>query len=269
MELWVIWDEHSEGIETWAETFFGIQRTLRPPTGRLVVEYLSVVLVAGGIIGELGISIKIASVNSQLRSVDTQLRSKNAELRTASDQLIGLLHKEAEDEALARAELEAEFVKQEPRFTLLRWRRPYLVSKVKRFPRQRFTTLTEAVPTDTEVTRAASELTVMLEYDAGWVNNIPHASWNPGNMFDTGLVVRILPNAAAETRRAASALFKALNEVLVSGVQFADNGQDVKRILPGIPFDEQTVLIEVGEHPTPLSPPHAKEDAKKTKTLSK
>jgi hypothetical protein len=84
------------------------------------VEYLSVVLVAGGIIGELGISIKIASVNSRLRSVDTQLRSKNAELRTASDQLIGLLNKEAEDEALARAELEAEFVKQEPRFTLLR-----------------------------------------------------------------------------------------------------------------------------------------------------
>jgi hypothetical protein len=96
VELWVIWDEHSEDMETWAETFFGIQRTLRPSTRRLVVEYLSVVLVAGGIIGELGISIKIASVNSQLRGVDTQLRSKNAELRIESDHLVGLLKDEAE-----------------------------------------------------------------------------------------------------------------------------------------------------------------------------
>lgn len=115
MELWVIWDEHSEDMETWAETFFGIQRTLRPPTGRLVVEYVSVVLVALGIIGELGIGIEIAFVNSQLRGVDTQLRSKNAELRTASDQLVALINskaeeakKQAKDADLARTKLEKE-----------------------------------------------------------------------------------------------------------------------------------------------------------------
>jgi hypothetical protein len=106
MELWVIWDEHSEDMETWAETFFGIHRTLRPPTRRLVVEYFSVVLVAGGIIGELGISIKIASVNGQLRGVDAQLRSKNAELRAASDRLVALLNQEVEAEHSARVKIE-------------------------------------------------------------------------------------------------------------------------------------------------------------------
>jgi hypothetical protein len=39
----------------------------------------------------------------------------------------------------------------------------------------------------------------------------------------------------------------------------ADNGQDVKAALPpAFPFDEETVLIEVGEHPTPISTPYAK-----------
>ena len=107
MELWLIWDEHREDIETWALTFFGIHRTVRPPTRRLVVEYVSVVLVAGGIIGELGINIEVASINAQLRGVDAQLRSKNAELRRSSDRLVALVTREAERERLDRTRLEA------------------------------------------------------------------------------------------------------------------------------------------------------------------
>jgi hypothetical protein len=115
MEFWVIWHEHREDTETWALTFFGVHRTLRPHFGRLIAEYISVALVAGGIIGELAVGIEIASFNTRLRSVDAQLRSKNAGLRTASDQLVALINskaeeakKQAKDADLARTKLEKE-----------------------------------------------------------------------------------------------------------------------------------------------------------------
>ena len=112
-EFWVIWHEHREEMETWALTFFGINRTVRPSTVRLLVEYASIALVAGGIIGELAIGIEIAAVNSQLRGIDIQLRSKNAELRTKSDQLLALVTQEAGDakdsaQAANKAERELE-----------------------------------------------------------------------------------------------------------------------------------------------------------------
>jgi hypothetical protein len=240
------------------------------------MEVGSVLLITIGVMGELGAGIKITSINGVLRGKSAELRTKNAELRSKSNQLVALinerakeLEQQAEDEALARAELEAEFVKEEPRFTLLRWRRAYITSKLRRFSGQRFTTLNESLHTGTEATLASSELMGMLESEAKWINNIPHTVWGPANISGVGLVVRILPTATAETRRAASTLSKTLNEVLISGVLFADNGQDVQRILPTTLFDEQTVLIEVGEHPTPLSPPHAKEDARKIRMPSK
>ncbi|MGC1371134.1 MAG: hypothetical protein WA824_03255, partial [Candidatus Sulfotelmatobacter sp.] len=51
--------------------------------------------IAGGIIGELAVGIRIASVNAQLRGVDTQLRTFNADLRSKSDQLVALVTKQA------------------------------------------------------------------------------------------------------------------------------------------------------------------------------
>jgi hypothetical protein len=227
------------------------------------------ILVTGGVAGELIVGIRASRKESDLRTFSHQIEALLTDKASKNEMEAAQLRKEAEDEAFARATLEAEFVKEEPRFTLLRWRRPYITGKLKRFCGQRFTSLNESGHTDTEAIRASSELTVILEYDAKWVNNIPHGSFGPGNVSGSGLVVRILPSATAETRRAASVLFKTLREVLISGVQFADNGQDIKRILPTIPFDEQTVLIEVGEHPTPLSPPHAKENTEKIKTPSK
>jgi len=63
-------------------------------------------LIMLGIIGELGVGIKVTSINGVLRS-------KNAELRIKSDQLVALLHGEterlkelAESEHLARVKLE-------------------------------------------------------------------------------------------------------------------------------------------------------------------
>lgn len=95
MEFWVIWNEHREDMETWALTCFGINRSLRPSAKRVFVEYVSVALVAGGIIGELSIGIYIATINSQLRNVDAELRSKNEILRSDSDQLVALVNQEA------------------------------------------------------------------------------------------------------------------------------------------------------------------------------
>jgi hypothetical protein len=82
-------------METWALTFLGVHRTLRPSTKRLIAGYVSVLLVAGGIIGELGVGIQVAFIDGQLQGLDIQLRSKNAILRSDSDQLLALVTQEA------------------------------------------------------------------------------------------------------------------------------------------------------------------------------
>jgi len=165
----------------------------------------------------------------------------------------------AEHEALERAKLEAEFVKQGPRFTLLRTHRDDLIKKLRSLAGQRFTTLNEFVNTDTEAIRTSSEITVILESEADWHNNTPHGSSGGANMYGVGVMVRILPTASGKTRENARQLFEALRKALLTGVQFAENGQDVKAALPPtFPFDEDTVLIEVGEHPVPISTPYTK-----------
>ncbi len=119
MEFWVIWRERRDGMEAWKRGT--ILPPERPSTAEFIIELASLVLITGGIVGELGIGIKITSINGTLRT-------KNGELRTKSDQLIGLLGndaaqlkseegalnvkaatltKEAEDERLARVKIEA------------------------------------------------------------------------------------------------------------------------------------------------------------------
>ncbi|WP_348261335.1 hypothetical protein P8935_16195 [Telmatobacter sp. DSM 110680] len=97
LEFWVIWHEHREDTETWALTFLGVDRTLRPSRNRLIAEYLSVALVSGGIIGELIVGVEIGLINSQLRRIDAQLRTKSGDLRSDSDQLVALVTQEAGD----------------------------------------------------------------------------------------------------------------------------------------------------------------------------
>lgn len=106
MELWVIRREYIDESGAWKRGT--IRSPERPPIVKLLIELLSVLLIAGGIVGELGVGIRITSVNGALRS-------KNAELRTKSNHLIALLdkeaqqlHKDAEDEELKRTELEKE-----------------------------------------------------------------------------------------------------------------------------------------------------------------
>jgi hypothetical protein len=184
------------------------------------------------------------------RQLALDLREKDKKIAEANER--------AEREALARSTLEMEFVKRGPRFTLLRTHRSDLVKKLRSSPEQRFTTLNCFANTDTEAIRTSSEITVILESEADWRNNTPHSASGGLNIFNVGVMIRILPTASQRTREAATQLFSALHDALLTGVQFADNGQDVKAILPRtIAFDEDTVLIEVGEHPVPISTPYA------------
>jgi hypothetical protein len=73
---------------------------------KFAVEIAGVALIVFGIFGELGIGLKIASINSQMRGKSAELSSKDADLRSKSDQLVALLEKETEDEHSARVEAE-------------------------------------------------------------------------------------------------------------------------------------------------------------------
>ncbi len=107
MELWVIRHEWHDDMEAWALAYFGLLRPPgRPSVSKLSVEIGSVLLITIGVVGELGVGIKIASINGVLRGQGAELRSKGDELRGKSDQLVALLHKQIEDERLARAHLE-------------------------------------------------------------------------------------------------------------------------------------------------------------------
>lgn len=126
MELWVIWRERRDEMQAWGR---GIVRPPdRPSIKKFIVEIVSVLLITGGIVGELWAGVRITNINGSLRS-------KGAELRSKSDQLVALLNveagnaqqvagkaneragglekgaaqlrKEAEDERMARFELEA------------------------------------------------------------------------------------------------------------------------------------------------------------------
>lgn len=101
MELWVIRHEWRDDMEAWALAHFGVLRSPgRPSIKKLGVEVGSVLLITIGVMGELGVGIKITSINGILHG-------KNGELRTASDRLVALLTSEAKSADLARAKIEA------------------------------------------------------------------------------------------------------------------------------------------------------------------
>ncbi len=108
MELWVVRRDWREEWETFAIWYFvSVTRSpSRPSRLKLWIEVLSVVFIAIGVAGELGIGVKISLINGAIRGKAGELRSKNADLRSKSDQLVALLENAAEDERLARIQLE-------------------------------------------------------------------------------------------------------------------------------------------------------------------
>jgi hypothetical protein len=266
-EVVTIVREYLEDRHIWRR---GIVRPPDCPSFRwMLFDVFATVVVVAGIFGEAGATGKVSSINSKLRS-------KTSELRAKSDQLLALVTLEAGSAAssalrahdsaeIARedaAKLQLEVLKQGPRSTLLRGHRNDLIKKLRPFAGQRFTTLECFESNDLEPNMVAIEITGILESGARWTNNgnngnAPGAIYGGQHITDTEIIVRILPTATEATRRSAKSLFSALSDALLTGVKFADNGQGIRQILqPMIPFDEQTVLIEVGVHPEPLTPPH-------------
>jgi hypothetical protein len=97
MELVVIWVDHRDDLEAWALTFFGVHRIpTKPSRFKFWVEVVSIVLVAGGIVGELVVGVKITFINGELRS-------KSATLRSDSDQLLAVVTQEAGSAASSAA----------------------------------------------------------------------------------------------------------------------------------------------------------------------
>lgn len=88
MELWVIWHDRRDDMQAWRRGI--IRPPDRPSTIKFMVEIASVLLITGGIVGELWIGIRITSINGALRS-------KNGELRTKSDQWVAMGTKDAGD----------------------------------------------------------------------------------------------------------------------------------------------------------------------------
>lgn len=88
IEFWVISRDYRDAASAWKRA--EICPPERPSFRKLLVEGLSVLLIAGGIVGEGWIGIRITTVNGSLRS-------KNAELRSASDELLALVTRQAGD----------------------------------------------------------------------------------------------------------------------------------------------------------------------------
>jgi hypothetical protein len=106
MELWVIWRERRDDTVAWRR---GVIRSPdRPSTLKFVVELASVLLITGGIVGELWIGIEVTSVNGALRGKSAELRSKTGQLVVLLNVKAGELQKEADGERLARMKLQAQ-----------------------------------------------------------------------------------------------------------------------------------------------------------------
>jgi hypothetical protein len=95
-------------MEAWALTHFGVHRLqLRPSLLKLWVEIISVVLVAGGVFGELAIGVVITSINGTLRSQESTLRDDSSQLVVLIDHEAADANERASNADLKRIELEA------------------------------------------------------------------------------------------------------------------------------------------------------------------
>jgi hypothetical protein len=226
LELWVIWHERRDDMESWALGHFGLQWwPARPSTEKFLVELVSVVLITGGIVGELWVGIEIATINGKLRGKSTELRSKGAELRSKSDRLIALLTGQVGDAAtLARtAHNEADAVKKETdeeNKALLRikklveWRtltqkqKQQIKDGVLPFARQEFSVATYTE--DPECVNLLGEIFGVVT-SAQW-KFIPTGPGTLGFLLETGVTLRLSPSANEAAMKAAEKLKSLLNE---------------------------------------------------------
>jgi hypothetical protein len=128
-ELAVIVADHRDDLKDWKRGIFLVPS--QPSRRRFWFDIVATLIVAIGVIGEAGASLRLASINSQLRS-------KTSELRAKSDQLLALITQQAGSAASSaeRAEKAAQDAGDE-----LLWRgdRDVLIGMDKEFLKRRLT----------------------------------------------------------------------------------------------------------------------------------
>ena len=235
MELWVIRHEYRDDMEAWALAHFGVLRSpSRPSITKFRVEVGSILLITIGVMGELGVGIKIASINGVLRGESAELRSKNAELRSKSDQLLALVTQKAGDAAdsakTAHEEAGAvakQAAAQGPRAKLLVKVASELARELASFPGQRvglFVCGRQGTP-DQETLDTWGTIANILGPDV--VSGTAGAKWEevPTNLNFTdgcgaarglgqGVIVFVSKRASSRTMEAANALGHGLAEAL-------------------------------------------------------
>jgi hypothetical protein len=251
MELWVIRHEYRDDMEAWALAHFGLLRSPgRPSIKKFSVEVGSVLLITIGIMGELGVGIKIASINGALRG-------KSAELRSKSDQLLAFVRLQAGDarDSAKTAHDEADVVGREadaiqkrldgasrqlgeaerqvriqgPRRRLLEDNRDKFLEAIKPFAGQRVTVVKCGYALQAEPEQLEQYLLNLLgvskasKPNAGWAVESPgYTMWakcNTGASAVGGNLVIVSSTADRTVKAAATALNDALNRIDISTIQ--------------------------------------------------
>jgi hypothetical protein len=240
IEVRVIVLEHRDAMTEWRR---GIVRPPdRPSRSLFIWGLVGSILVALGVAGELGVGIKVALTNGALRT-------KNAELRRKSDQLIALLHVEAQEakkdagEANERAEEIKEAIA--PRRVTPK-QRSGIATGLSRFPKQPVVAISN--PFDVEASVLAAEILSALK-SAKWDTAVPH--WAIGRNVSslerapsipvTGILVQAAPDKRSQL--AAKALVRELSS----------NGFDSRIPKKGVvgfgPKSDPLVVVDVEARP--------------------
>ena len=283
MELWVIFHERSDDMEAWAVGYvLGTPKLPGKPSRlKFLLEIASVLLITLGILGELGVGLKVASINGTLRI-------KSAELRSKSDQLLAVITQQAGD-AVANAKIaheesdavgketdaiekrisaasrqlgqvEQDVIAQGPRWKLLASAAPELVNQLTPFAGQRVQLYVcgpqSAVESETMSTWG--DIASVLEADgAKWkVEKGGLVFWEkcPSGQ---GIGVLVNKRAPTSTMRAAQALSDGLSKILPPSPEKILHVQDpdfLKLMVSnqsrfGIPSDMTAPYMVVGNDP--------------------
>ncbi|MGA7522977.1 MAG: hypothetical protein WBW84_10875 [Acidobacteriaceae bacterium] len=251
----IIW-QYRDDLRDWRRGI--IRPPDRPSRGKLWFEAAATVLVVAGIFGEAGASLKLASINSQLRSITSELRAKSDQLLALVTQEAGSAatsaqkaHREADVVSSEALELSQQLTKQDLREHLLQNKRnrDRFVAILKPFTGQKFD-IRPCTLDDSEVTSLSLVLYGAM-LDAGWTN----VSFRPYFACGNGVVVLVDNDAPDSTKRAASALQRALFAVGLTNLRRLGPGDfvDVRALKPGQttlePSAPNGVVLLVQTHP--------------------
>lgn len=262
MELWVIVHDRRDDMEAWAVGhFLGTPKLPgKPSTFIFVIELASVALITLGILGELGVGLRVASINGTLRS-------KSAELRSKSDQLLAIVtlqageagdsaktaHNEAdavgkEADAIQRrldaaskqlTTVEQQVRIQGPRRRLLEDNKDKFLEALKPFAGQRVTVVRCGNVIQAEHEQLEQYLLNLLGVsnagrpNAGWKVESPgYTTWarcNAGATAVGGNLVIVSSTADGTVKAAATALYDALNSIDISTVH-AESAPEARQL---------------------------------------